>query len=183
LHAAWANSKALSIAGISAETQDPAGGRISRNQEGQPDGILFENSMKLVADVIPAPSIDHIVQAIRSAQSTLWSMGITGVHDFDRQPCFTALQYLHERGELGLRVLKSLPLEGLPHATEIGLRSGLGDDILRVGAIKIFMDGALGPRTAAMSQPFENEPDNRGILMMEAEELSRAWANGNQKWL
>lgn len=171
LHAGWANSKALQQAGITDQTADPAGGRIDRGQFGKPNGILFESAMQLVSDIVPEPSLESVIHAISQAQKNLWRMGLTGVHDFDRQRCFSALQILHERGELGLRVLKSIPLEGLPHAVEIGLRSGFGDDTLRVGSIKIFADGALGPRTAAMIQPYENEPDNRGILMMDAEEL------------
>lgn len=171
LHAAWTNSIALCKAGISAETSDPAGGRISRDQGGNPDGILFETSMELITDIIPNPTNEEIIDAIGSAQRNLWQMGLTSVHDFDRQPCFTALQILNERGELGLRVNKSIPLEALPHAAEIGLRSGFGNDMLRVGAVKVFADGALGPRTAAMIHPFENEPENHGILMMDADEL------------
>jgi predicted amidohydrolase YtcJ len=171
LHAAWVNSEALIRANITAGTPDPVGGKIGRYDNGHPDGILFESAMRLVDDQIPRPSIEDIIRAIGNAQPALWRLGLTGVHDFDRQQCFSALQILHERGELGLRVLKSIPLDGLPHAIEVGLRSGFGDDYLRIGAIKIFADGALGTRTAAMIQPFENEPDNRGILMVDAEEL------------
>jgi len=98
-------------------------------------------------------------------------MGLTGVHDFDRQTCFTALQLLHEVGDLKLRVIKSLPIESLPQVVEIGLRTGFGDDFLRIGSIKAFADGALGPRTAAMLQPYEGEPENRGIAMLDAEEI------------
>jgi predicted amidohydrolase YtcJ len=161
----------LNIAGVSMNTPDPVGGRIGRFENGSPNGILFESAMKLVSDQIPKPTTDDIVHAIANAQPVLWRMGLTGVHDFDRQPCFSALQILHERGELGLRVLKSISLEALPHAIEVGLRTGFGDDFLRIGGIKIFADGALGPRTAAMIQPYENEPDNLGILMVDAEEL------------
>jgi hypothetical protein len=78
---------------------------------------------------------------------------------------------LHQAGDLKLRVTKSLPIEILPQVVEIGLRSGFGDDFLRIGSIKAFSDGALGPRTAAMLQPYEGEPDNRGIAMLDAEEI------------
>jgi hypothetical protein len=78
---------------------------------------------------------------------------------------------LHEAGDLKLRVTKSLPIEILPEVVEIGLRSGFGDDFLQIGSIKAFSDGALGPRTAAMLQPYEGEPDNRGIAMLDAEEI------------
>jgi hypothetical protein len=101
----------------------------------------------------------------------LWQIGLTGAHDFDRRLCFAALQVLHERGELSLRITKSLPLEDLEHAIALGLRTGFGDDLLRIGSIKAFADGALGPRTAAMLQPYEGEPDNRGMLLLDAEEL------------
>lgn len=171
LHAAWVNSQALQQAGITDQTPDPSGGQIGRYQDGRPNGILYESAMQLVKDIIPEPSLETIVRAIGDTQETLWRMGITGVHDFDQQRCFSALQILHSRGELKLRVQKSIPLEGLPHAVELGLRSGFGDDYLRVGSIKIFADGALGPRTAAMINPYENEPENRGILMMDAEEI------------
>jgi predicted amidohydrolase YtcJ len=72
---------------------------------------------------------------------------------------------------LGLRVHKQLPVEALEHATGIGLRSGFGDDLLRMGAIKVFADGALGPRTAAMIEPYDGEPENRGMLFIDAEQL------------
>jgi predicted amidohydrolase YtcJ len=95
--------------------------------------------------------------------------GLTG-HDFDRQPCFSALQPAGS-GRLGLRVVKSIPVEALPQAVELGLRSRFGNDLLRIGPVKIFADGALGPRTAAMLQPYEEEPENRGILFVDGEEL------------
>lgn len=171
LHAAWANSAALRLAGVHAGSPDPANGRIQRDAQGQPTGILLETAMGLVSAAIPAPSVETIMQAIEQAQPTLWHMGLTGVHDFDRRDCFIALQQLHQQGKLGLRVLKSIPLEDLPAAAALGLRSGFGDDWLRIGAVKVFMDGALGPHTAAMFQPYEGEPENRGILNMDAEEL------------
>ena len=95
-------------------------------------------------------------------------MGITGVHDFDGSRCFSALQMLHQSRQLKLRVLKQLHLEDLPHAIAIGLRSGFGDDMLRIGALKLFSDGALGPHTAAMLEPYEDDPVNRGSLMLDA---------------
>jgi predicted amidohydrolase YtcJ len=171
LHAAWVNSLALRQAGISAQTPDPPGGRIHRRQDGSPTGILFETAMALVSDTIPVPSPEQVGEAISSAQSKLWGMGLTGVHDFDRRTCFVALQQLHKAGRLKLRVTKSIPIESLSVAIDLGLQTGFGDDMLRIGSIKAFADGALGPRTAAMLQPYEGEPDNRGILMLDAEDL------------
>jgi len=171
LHAAWANSAALKAAGINAQTADPPNGEIQRAAAGQPTGILFETAMKLVADAIPQPTAAENEAAIQTAQTQLWQLGLTGVHDFDRRRSFAALQNLHKRGELGLRVLKHIPVERLEHALGVGLRSGFGDDMLRIGSIKVFADGALGPRTAAMLDPYKGEPHNRGMLFLDGEEL------------
>jgi len=171
LHAAWANSAALKKAGISSSTPDPANGQLQRDINGQLTGILLETAMELVSGAIPEPPIDTVAEAIEQAQPMLWRMGLTSVHDFDRRDCFMALQQLHSNGKLKLRVTKSLPIEALENAVKLGLRTGFGDDWLRMGSVKAFMDGALGPRTAAMFQPYLNEPENHGILNMDAEEL------------
>ena len=127
--------------------------------------------MELVGHVIPRATVEDVAGAIEKAQAILWQMGLTGVHDFDRRDSFMALQQLHAQGRLKLRVLKNLPVELLDQAFELGLRGGFGDDMLRIGNIKVFMDGALGPHTAAMFQPYIGESDNRGILNMDGEEL------------
>lgn len=172
LHAAWANHAALKAAGVGRETPDPPNGRIQRDAGGEPTGILFEApAMNLVADVIPPPSDEGVLAAVEAAQQRLWRMGITAVHDFDRRRSFVALQTLHGRGGLKLRVVKSIPDVSLDHALELGLRSGFGDHMLRIGAVKVFADGALGPRTAAMLEPYIGEPENRGMLFLDAEEL------------
>ena len=171
LHAAWANSSALNAAGITLTSPDPAGGKIGRTPTGQPSGILLESAMQLVSRAIPQPTPEQRIAVIRSAISRLSGLGLTFIHDFDQRECFIALQGLHDRGELNIRVLKSIPLVDLPHATALGLRTGFGDNLLRIGGVKVFTDGALGPRTAAMLQPYESEPDNRGILLLNAEEL------------
>ena len=171
LHTSWTNSIGLKLVNISATTPDPPGGRLGRLANGEPDGILFESAADLVASVIPQPTPEELVQAIDAAQSTLWRMGLTGVHDFDRRDCFNALQTLHQRGGLHLRVLKSIPREDLPHAAALGLRSGFGDEYLSIGGVKLFSDGALGPHTAAMIAPYIGEPENTGMLFLDAEEL------------
>ncbi|RMF40469.1 MAG: amidohydrolase, partial [Anaerolineae bacterium] len=171
LHAGWANSAALRAAGITASTPDPADGRIGRDEHGNPTGILFEGAMRLVSEAVPQPDPESIAQAIRAAQPHLWQVGLTGVHDFDRRESFIALQTLHQRGDLRLRVLKNLPVDLLDEALALGLRSGFGDDTLRLGGLKAFADGALGPHTAAMFAPYEDEPDNRGMSLLDAEEI------------
>lgn len=171
LHAGWANTAALQAAGIDANTPDPVDGQIQRAPSGRPTGILFEGAMRLVSKAVPQTSIDESAAAIQDAQQNLWQMGLTGVHDFDRRDCFAALQMLHASGDLKLRVLKSLPIDDLEHAVALGLRSGFGDDWLRIGGLKAFADGALGPHTAAMLAPYENDPANRGILLIDGEEM------------
>ncbi len=171
LHAGWVNTAALRSAGITVSSADPDGGRIGRKANGEPDGILFETAMGLVGDVLPEPGVEDVKAAILAAQPDFWKMGITGVHDFDRQRCFSALQQLHLEGQLGLRVIKSLPLDALDEVVALGLSTGFGDDFLRIGSIKAFADGALGPQTAAMLQPYEADASNRGILMIDGEEL------------
>lgn len=171
LHAGWANRAALRAAGIDEHTPNPKNGEITRDGRGAATGILLEAAMALVADAIPKASEDEVMRALRVAQGQLWALGLTGVHNFDRRLSLAALQRLHQAGELQLRVLSHLPVEALKQALEIGLRSGLGDDMLRIGSIKVFADGALGPRTAAMLEAYEGEPDNRGMLFVDGEEL------------
>jgi len=125
----------------------------------------------LLSRTIPKPGIDETVNALAACQASLWELGLTAVHDFDGPTCFQALQSLKDQGRLGIRVLKSIPLEGLDAAAAVGLRSGSGDDWLRIGAIKVFSDGALGPRTAAMLSPYEGEPQNLGRSLHDRESL------------
>jgi predicted amidohydrolase YtcJ len=171
LHAAWANSRALQIAGVDRFTTDPEGGKIDRDANGAPTGILFESAMGLINRVLPEPSVQEVCRAISDAQAALWKVGITGLHDYDQSRCFSALQILHEENRLQLRVIKGIPLADLPNAVSLGLRSGFGDDFLRIGNLKLFADGALGPHTAAMLEPYENEPENTGMLFLDSEQV------------
>jgi predicted amidohydrolase YtcJ len=171
LHAAWANTAALKLANITSQTPDPQNGQIQRDAKGAAAGILLETAMELVSKVIPEPTVREIANAIENAQPILWKMGLTGIHDFDRRESFMALQLLHSQNRLKLRVLKNIPVELLDEAHALGLRGGFGDDMLRIGNVKVFMDGALGPHTAAMFQPYIGEENNRGILNMDGEEL------------
>ena len=181
-HAAWVNSRALRIANIVAETPDPPGGQIQRYEDGRPTGILFEEAVDLVSSCAPRPTEGQIVRAMRVAQERCLRAGLTGIHDFDGRSCFWALQHLKSEGELKLRVVKNVPVYRLEHAIGVGLRSGFGNDWLRIGGVKIFADGALGPRTAAMIEAYVGEPDNRGIVVTDKEEImaraSRASAHG-----
>ncbi len=170
LHAAWANSLALQMAGINAKNaqHNPM---IPLDAQGNLSGILLEDASELILSRIPAPSPDELNAALLDAQTSLWKMGITGVHNFDGGRCFSALQAIHCAGKLRLRVLQDVPLDLLDHAVGLGLRGGFGDDFLRIGSVKAFMDGALGPQTAAMLEPFEQATNNKGMLLMDGEQL------------
>ncbi len=173
LHAAWVNSRALEAAGIVAESPDPPDGYLGRREDGAPNGLLFEGAMRLVSSRIEPPSPQTLAAWLRTALNELVAAGITGVHDFDGPRCFQALQILREQGDLPLRVLKHLPHDEMKKALALGLRTGFGDDFLRLGNIKLFADGALGPRTASMLEPYSTDPDNYGSLLLGRDEILR----------
>ena len=171
-HAAWVNTQALKAAGITAHTPHPPGGGIQHDHSGQPTGILLEDpAMTLVTAQIPKPTPEQTAGWMRKAQRFAWQAGLTGIHDYDNPSCMIALQLLRERGELGLRVVKHINDPWIENAHGLGIRSGFGDEWLRIGGLKIFADGALGPRTALMVDPYEGEPENYGIAVTDKEEM------------
>lgn len=178
-HAVWVNSAALAAAGITATTPDPTGGKIVRDATGQPTGILLEGAMSLVLEIIPEPGPEELAAAMRQALARANRVGLTGLHDMDGVLSFHAEQVLRERGELSVRIVKSTPLERLDEAVGVGLRSGFGDDWLRIGQVKMFADGALGPLTAWMLEGFETDPANTGIATTPVEVLREAVGKAN----
>jgi predicted amidohydrolase YtcJ len=182
-HAAWVNSAALARAGITAATPDPEGGVIVRDPAtGEPTGLLTERAMQPVVGPAEAASPEAIERAIGDATRALHRAGLGAVHVVESGDVFAALQRLHARGELGLRVCMAIPEDALEAAIQVGLRTGFGDAWLRVGGVKIFSDGALGPQTASMLEPYEGQPDNRGVVVRTREQLrdlvARASAHG-----
>jgi len=171
LHACWANQKALEIAGIDSNTSDPEGGVIGRNKDNSPNGLLFENAMELMYRAIPPLSQSELIPLLDQTQQALWKYGITSVHDFDGVDCFSALQQIDQDNNLKLRIVKSIPSSIFKSIIETGVKSGFGSDFLRLGSVKLFSDGALGPQTAAMIDRYENDPDNLGILLLTKEEI------------
>lgn len=170
-HSAWVNTRALKLAGITATTPDSPGGSIGRDSSGEPAGVLFETAMKLVSDVIPPPTPEQMADRVRTAIDRAHRGGLTGIHDFDGALAFQAYQVLQERGDLTLRIVKNIPVDLLDEAINLGLRWGFGNDYLRIGGVKTFADGALGPRTAWMVDPYERETENRGICVTDPEEM------------
>ena len=180
LHAAWINQEALDRSNFRLDSGSIYGAKIGRDHKGSPNGILYEGAMKLVADHIPDPTRTETYNAIDRAQSVLLRYGITAVHDFDGQSCFAALQELHQHRKLNIRVAKMIQGDQFEAALQLGLRTGFGDDWLHIGHLKLFSDGALGPQTAAMIEPYEFQIDNRGILMLSEQDIIRTGSRASE---
>ena len=181
-HAGWVNSAALKAAGISGATPNPDGGQILRDAAGQATGILLETAMDLVEECIPKPTPEQLADMMAEAQALALRSGLTMIHDFDEPSCLVALQILRERGGLDIRAVKQINQPWLEAALDSGIRRGFGDDWIRIGALKLFADGALGPKTALMFAPYAGEPDNYGMAVVDKEDMielvSRASAFG-----
>jgi hypothetical protein len=160
LHLVSVNSRALELAGIDETTPDPSDGVIEKDSSGRPTGILRELAPNLVKAVIPAPKADEIVAAMRDGITHLHTLGLTGLHDvrlmggLEGAPALKAWQILNEKGKLDLRCWVSLAGERIEEAIALGLRTGLGDERLRIGHLKYFADGGMGARTAWMLEPY-----------------------------
>ncbi|MGO8951412.1 MAG: amidohydrolase [Ktedonobacterales bacterium] len=173
-HAMWVNSEALRRAAIDAETPEPASGAIGREADGTPSGMLFEYGATDLVNAIVPPIEERLRETeLHSVLDELLQRGITGVHNIEDDESLRLLQRLHSAGLLPIRVLLYLHNRSLPQALQLGLEAGFGDDYLRFAGIKLFLDGALGPQTAAMLDPYENQPGNRGILTIPEQEVAR----------
>jgi predicted amidohydrolase YtcJ len=170
-HSRWLNSAALHAAGIDASTVAPAGGAIERDTSGAPLGILKENANHLADRVIPQPGGDELFAAVERGQREAHRRGITAIEDLEQGAAFDAFQRRRDQGELRIRVAMGVPHASLDHALALGLRTGLGDEWLRIGHLKIFTDGALGSQTAALEEPYEGTAD-RGLLTIDPQLLA-----------
>ncbi|NTV65904.1 MAG: amidohydrolase, partial [Oscillochloris sp.] len=183
-HSLWVNSAALRAAGITAETPDPVGGQIQRDRHGEPTGILLESAMELVRAVLPPAGPAERQAAIRLALREALSYGITSIHvppalrPSDGRETLSDLQALRGRGELEVRCLAHLAASDLDAALSVGLRSGLGDNWLRVGGLKIFADGSLGSESAEMLSHYEGRR-HLGIATLTRSELEDLVARAN----
>jgi predicted amidohydrolase YtcJ len=143
-HARVANSAALAAANITSDSPNPAGGRIGRDLDRTPNGLLLESAMRLVADVQPPPSLDRRIQGVLKAQELLVSRGITSVGAAVNRGFaddMRAYERLAEEGRLNMRVNEFLSWELLEAASSMGMRAGFGGSMLRAGPIKVFVDG------------------------------------------
>jgi predicted amidohydrolase YtcJ len=173
-HSIWANSRALELAGIDRDSSDPGGGNIGRDEHGEPTGIFFENANDLVYAVVPDYTWEERREALRSIIIECNRRGLTGVHIPESSDTLALLRELRERDELTIRALWHLPYRQLDQAIDLGLRSGLGDEWVRIGGVKIFADGSLGSCTCHMLAPFTGSASNYGIPTVPEEELRDA---------
>ncbi|MBX7104504.1 MAG: amidohydrolase [Gemmataceae bacterium] len=171
-HMALANSAALKIAGITAATPDPPGGVIYRDPKTkEPTGLLRDNAMDLVEKHIPASSPDEIVEAVRAALAEVRAAGVTSVCDMDgsdgptRRQLFRVYQNMARAGQLTTRVELRWPLAAWEELSRLAVEADFGNDFLRIGGLKGFVDGSLGSSTAKMFEPFVNEPDSTGVYV------------------
>jgi predicted amidohydrolase YtcJ len=186
LHLAAANSAALALAGIDADTPDPPEGRIERDTAGIPTGILRELAINLVRDAFAPPDLDQVIRAFESATAALHRRGVTGIVDVrlmadkDGARALQAFQKMDAEGNLSLRTWVSLPGEQLDAIIGLGLRTGFGNDRLRIGHVKFFSDGGMGARTAWMIDPFLDAGCGMPLIPMDqlAEKVLRADAAG-----
>jgi predicted amidohydrolase YtcJ len=175
-HVSAANSNALEKAGISSGTPDPEGGTIDRDAQGNPTGVLREEANRMVRAAIPAPTVDEIREALLLAGDEYHAQGVTsaaeaGIRTSDELAAYISLR---NEGRLPLRSYLMMMIdERLDLMRELGLRTGFGDDMLRIGPAKIFLDGSIGGRTARMSQPFDGEDDNLGLWMQDPQVMKQ----------
>jgi predicted amidohydrolase YtcJ len=186
-HAGWANSAALALAGVTAATADPAGGRIERLPGGRaPSGVFVDSAMELVAAKVPPPRATDRDVALHAAQERLIANGVTAVADMGTSiEDWMTYRRAGDAGRLRLRIVAyaaSVPEMLLIGGT--GPTQWLYDDRLRLNGIKIYLDGALGSRGAKLKAPYADDPGNTGLWQMDGTALrnnmSRAAMEGYQ---
>ncbi|MRX28304.1 amidohydrolase [Kangiella sp. HZ709] len=163
-HAGWANSKALELAGINRNTPDPKGGKIIKDKEGNPTGVLIDTAMGMVTEKIPEQNADEIETSLDIAFEHLIQLGITSVHDAGVSfPTYKSMLKMSEKKEIPLRVYGML--SGSDEYLGAMLKLGkIDDSFLKIQSVKLYTDGALGSRGAALIEPYSDDADNVGLL-------------------
>jgi predicted amidohydrolase YtcJ len=178
-HSAWANSKALELCGVTAATPDPTGGRIERDAAtGEPSGALREAAMDLVIAHLPARTTAELQEALRRGLQQAARQGITCLQEADASPeLLETYSALDRRGELTADVLAALqvdPARGTEQVAELSARRAkYRGTRLRADAAKIFVDGVIDSRTAALLEPYEGSPTDRGEALWQPEALNQ----------
>lgn len=171
-HMALANTAALKLAKVTADTKELAGGVIYRLEDGKtPSGILKDNAMGLVGRLIPEPDEAEITDAVRAALRACAENGVTSVQDMDgssaetRRTLFRVLQRLAREGQMTVRLDLHWPIASRDEVASLGAEANFGGDFVRVGGVKGFMDGSLGSSTAKMFEPYEGGGKNVGVYV------------------
>ena len=177
-HMALANTAALKLAGVTAETKEPPGGVIYRLPDGKtPSGILKDNAMGLVGRLVPEPGEDEVLEAVRAAMAACAENGVTSVQDMDgsdaktRRTFFRILQRLARDAQMTVRLDLRWPIAARQEVVSLGAEANFGGDFVRVGGVKGFMDGSLGSSTALFFEPYEGSPTNRGVFVTEPDAM------------
>jgi predicted amidohydrolase YtcJ len=170
-HCVWVNSAALAAANVTRETESPFGGAIDHDEHGEPTGILRDTASRLVAAAIPTPSPIERAAALDEAIAHAHGLGVTGVHAMAvGRGEYQSMLALRDSGRLRLRIRAFMEATRLDEWFERNLHTGDGDDMLRIGGVKFFSDGALGSMTAWMLDPYDDTADT-GFPLQPIEEL------------
>lgn len=163
-HSAWVNSRALAHAGVDYATSDPSNGKIVRDGNGQPTGMLLERALHLVWDQVPLPGQAEVARAVARAGTDLAARGIATVHHMAYEPAryWREVAGAASNEDFPVRVWACIDQENIERAAGIGLATGHGGGNFTVGGAKFFADGALGSRTAWMLEPYAGG-ENRGM--------------------
>jgi predicted amidohydrolase YtcJ len=179
-HMSLANSVALRIAGITRQTPEVGGGTIVRDEHGEPTGILKDNAEQLVDRVLPPLSAEAERRALEAAMTYVASNGVTSVQHMGTWDDLAVFARARERGELRTRIYAAVQIGTWERLRDVLEENGRGDDWLRIGALKGFVDGSLGSHTAAMLEPFSDAPNDLGLLVNSPDDLY-AWTSGADK--
>jgi predicted amidohydrolase YtcJ len=172
-HIAIANSAALKAAGITAQSPDPHGGKIDKDEKGEPTGILRETAMSAVAEKIPAPTMAQRRRAAELALADAAHWGITSAQDNSDWEDFLTYAQMEKEGKLTLRIAEWLPFDApVEQLLKMRQHHAHEDTMLHTTMLKGFMDGSLGSRTAAMLAPYDDDPKNAGIPRYEQDKLN-----------
>ncbi|MES2179441.1 MAG: amidohydrolase [Gemmatimonadota bacterium] len=167
-HAGLANAAAMKAAGMTAATKDPSGGRIERAASGEPSGVFVDNAKDLVERVIPPMSKQEERGALRAAIAESHRYGLVGVHDAgESRATIDLMEEMAKAGEIPFRlyVMISDDSAAITHYLARGPQSGLYDNHLWIRTIKLYQDGALGSRGAALLEPYSDDAKNSGLLL------------------
>jgi hypothetical protein len=176
-HMGLANTAALETAGVDAATPDLEGGEIVRGADGAPTGVLKDNAMGLVWPVVPdAPEVQQD-RFLDAAMAHVAERGVTSVHNVGGWGDLAIFRRAHEARRLDVRIYACTPLASWERLRDEVTEYGRGDDWLRIGCVKGFVDGSLGSHTAAFLEPFTDAPGERGLLVDAPDDLRR-WIAG-----